>query len=244
MSTHVPRPPKTEGSAVRAAGADAAPIETTAAPSAPQRAIRSTRSLYGRLMRTMSRPGENRSDADAAQLVEQWLPKPLGASRRSTTIGPDPRRMQGFCRILHTSVRTARRHGRGRRFPLAARRVRGDSRETGARAMNDQTDSRSAVAAACRRSLTSANSRAARSMRSCCICARSCWWSTRSCWLSARACWRSARSVIALRSVAIASTLWVSSANWEATLAMSSSVVTVFWILRLGPYAASAPKWR
>ncbi len=72
---------------------------------------------------------------------------------------------------------------------------------------NDQIESRSAFAAACRRSLTSASSRAARSMRSCCICARSCWLSTRSCWLSARVCWRSARSVIPLSSFAIASTV-------------------------------------
>jgi hypothetical protein len=91
---------------------------------------------------------------------------------------------------------------------------------------SDQTESRSAFAAACRRSLTSASSRAARSMRSCCICARFCWLSTRSCWLSARACWRSARSVIACRSFAIASTVRVSSASCSATLAMSSSVVT------------------
>ena len=91
---------------------------------------------------------------------------------------------------------------------------------------NDQIESRSAFAAACRRSLTSASSRAARSMRSCCVCARFCWLSTRSCWLSARACWRSARSVIALRSFAISSTVRVSSANCSATLAMSSRVVT------------------
>ena len=102
-----------------------------------------------------------------------------------------------------------------------------------------QMDSRSAFAAACRRSLTSASSRAARSMRSCCVCVRSCWLSTSSCWLSARACWRSARSVIALSSCAIASTVRVSSANWPATLAMSSRVVTFFRILRRRPYAAS-----
>lgn len=90
----------------------------------------------------------------------------------------------------------------------------------------DQIESRSAFAAACRRSLTSASSRAARSMRSCCVCARFCWLSTRSCWLSARACWRSARSVIALRSRAISSTVRVSSASCSATLAMSSRVVT------------------
>ena len=107
------------------------------------------------------------------------------------------------------------------------------------RVPNDQTASRSAFAAACRRSLTSASSRAARSMRSCCICARSCWLSTRSCWLSARVCWRSARSVIALRSFAIASTVLVSSANCEATLAMSSRVVTF-----AGFYAASGASSR
>lgn len=48
-------------------------------------------------------------------------------------------------------------------------------------------DSRSAFAAACMRSLTSASSRDARSMRSC-------WISVRSCWLLARCCWLSARS--------------------------------------------------
>ena len=106
---------------------------------------------------------------------------------------------------------------------------------------NDQTESRSAFAAACRRSLTSASSRAARSMRSCCICARACWLSTSSCWLSARACWRSARSVIALRSFAISSTVRVSSANWPATLAMSSRVVTFCRILLRESYAASGP---
>ena len=49
----------------------------------------------------------------------------------------------------------------------------------------DQIDSRRAFAAACRRSLTSASSRAARSMRSCWVSERSCWMSARSCWLSA-----------------------------------------------------------
>jgi hypothetical protein len=97
---------------------------------------------------------------------------------------------------------------------------------------NDQTESRRAVAAACSRSLTSASSFAARSMRSCCICARFCWVSTRSCWLSARVCWRSARSVIALRPSAIVSTVRVSSANCSATLAMSSWVVTFCRSLR------------
>ena len=104
---------------------------------------------------------------------------------------------------------------------------------------NDQIESRSAFAAACRRSLTSASSRAARSMRSCCVCARFCWLSTRSCWLSARACWRSARSVIALRSFAISSTVRVSSASCSATLAMSSRVVT-FCRSLLGAFGRSA----
>ena len=137
-----------------------------------------------------------------------------------------------LARVMRNLARDDRAHlraprARSRRVPIAARRVRDNSGcEKGARAVNDQIDSRSAVAAACRRSLTSASSRAARSMRSCCICARACWLSTSSCWLSARACWRSARSVIALRSFAIASTVRVSSANWPATLAMSSRVVT------------------
>ena len=107
--------------------------------------------------------------------------------------------------------------------------------------MNDQTASRSAVAAASRRSLTAASSRAARSMRSCCLCARSCWWSARLCWLSVRACWSSARSVTALSCSAIASTVRVSSANWPATLAMSSRVVTFCPILKRRELAL---KWR
>jgi hypothetical protein len=44
-----------------------------------------------------------------------------------------------------------------------------------------QMDARSASAAACRRALTSASSRAARSMRSCCVSVRSRCWSARSC---------------------------------------------------------------
>ena len=44
-----------------------------------------------------------------------------------------------------------------------------------------QMDARSASAAACRRALTSASSRAATSMRSCCISVRSRCWSARSC---------------------------------------------------------------
>ena len=47
--------------------------------------------------------------------------------------------------------------------------------------MRVQMDARSASAAACRRALTSASSRAARSMRSCCISVRSRCWSARSC---------------------------------------------------------------
>ena len=82
-----------------------------------------------------------------------------------------------------------------------------------------QTEDRSAFAAACRRSLTSVSSRAARSMRSC-------WISVRSCWVSARSCWLSARSVTAASWLAISSTVRVSSASWPATVAMSSRAVT------------------
>ena len=82
-----------------------------------------------------------------------------------------------------------------------------------------QIDSRSAFAAACRRSLTSANSRAARSMRSCCA-------SVRACWLSACLCWLSARSLTVLSCRSIAATVRVSAANWPAMLAMSASDVT------------------
>lgn len=82
-----------------------------------------------------------------------------------------------------------------------------------------QIDSRSALAAACRRSLTSASSRAARSMRSC-------WTSVRSCWLLARSCWRSARSRTSLSWLAISCTVRVRSASCPATLAMSCSAVT------------------
>ncbi len=84
---------------------------------------------------------------------------------------------------------------------------------------SDQIDSRSAFAAACRRSLTSASSRAARSMRSCCA-------SARACWLSARRCWLSACSLIALSWLSIPATVRVRSATCAATLAMSSSAVT------------------
>jgi hypothetical protein len=85
--------------------------------------------------------------------------------------------------------------------------------------VSTQTEDRSAFAAAWRRSLTSASSRAAKSMRSCCISVRSCWASARSCWLSAR--WLTAASWRA-----ISSTVRVSSASWPATAAMSSLAVT------------------
>jgi len=84
---------------------------------------------------------------------------------------------------------------------------------------NDQIDSRSALAAACRRSLTSASSRAARSMRSCCA-------SARAAWLSARRCALSARSLISLSRLSIPATVRVRPASCAATLAMSSSAVT------------------
>ena len=74
-----------------------------------------------------------------------------------------------------------------------------------------QTDCRRALAAACRRSLTSPSSFAATSMRSC-------WVSARSRWLSAP--WRRAFSC-----ASISSTVRVRSASWAATLAMSSCVV-------------------
>jgi hypothetical protein len=76
-----------------------------------------------------------------------------------------------------------------------------------------QIDSRSAFAAACRRSLTWASSRAARSMRSC--------------WVSARSCWLSARVRRAFSWAAMPSTARVRSASWPATIAVSSSAVTV-----------------
>ena len=89
----------------------------------------------------------------------------------------------------------------------------------------NQIDSRSAFAAACRRSLTSASSRAARSMRSCCA-------SARACWSSARLCWLSVCSPIALSCLSITATVRVRSASCPATLAMSSSAVTTCRILR------------
>ena len=79
-----------------------------------------------------------------------------------------------------------------------------------------QIDSRSAFAAARRRSLTSDSSRAARSMRSCCA-------SVRASWLSACRCWLSARSLIVLSCPSIAATVRVSPANCPAMLAMSAS---------------------
>ena len=82
-----------------------------------------------------------------------------------------------------------------------------------------QIDSRSAFAAACRRSLTSASSRAAISIRSCCA-------SERSCWRSARFCSLSARSLLSLSRSSIAATVRVRSATCAAMLAMSSSEVT------------------
>ena len=82
-----------------------------------------------------------------------------------------------------------------------------------------QIDSRNAFAAACRRSLTSASSLAARSMRSCCV-------SVRACWASARSFALSARSLTACSCLAMTSTVRVSSAKCSATLAMSSSTVT------------------
>ena len=72
-------------------------------------------------------------------------------------------------------------------------------------------------------------------MRSCCISVRCCWLSARRCWLSARASWLSARSLTAASCFASSSTVRVSSANWPATLAMSSWVVTL-----AGVYAESS----
>ena len=82
-----------------------------------------------------------------------------------------------------------------------------------------QIDSRSAIAAACRRSLTPASSLAAMSMRSCCA-------SERSCCASARLCWLSARSLTASSCRSIAATVLVRPASWAAMLSMSSSLVT------------------
>ena len=56
----------------------------------------------------------------------------------------------------------------------------------------------------------------------------------RSCWVSARSCWLSARSRSVLSWFAICSTARVSSANWPATLAMSSWAV-----IAAGFYAGS-----
>ena len=72
----------------------------------------------------------------------------------------------------------------------------------------NQSDSRSALAAAWMRSLTSASSRAARSMRSCCE--------------SARSCALSARERTTSSSAASLSTDRVRSANWLATISVSS----------------------
>jgi hypothetical protein len=72
----------------------------------------------------------------------------------------------------------------------------------------DQSDSRRASAAACKRALTSPSSRAARSMRSC--------------WVSARSCALSARERRASNSAVSFSTALVRSANWLATISLSS----------------------
>ena len=100
--------------------------------------------------------------------------------------------------------------------------------------LGSQIDSRSALAAACRRSLTSASSRAAISMRSCCA-------SERSCWRSARCCWLSARSLLALSRSSIAATVRVRSATCAAMLAMSSSDVTPCRSLRREPRVSARP---
>ena len=114
---------------------------------------------------------------------------------------------QARCR-LRTRRRDARVEQAGRdRLVEAAR--------TAARASNqcgflgrDQSDARSASAAACRRALTSPSSRAARSMRSCCV--------------SARSCASSARERTASSSAFSFSTDRVRSANWLATISVSS----------------------
>jgi hypothetical protein len=93
---------------------------------------------------------------------------------------------------------------------------------------NDQIASRSAFAAACRRSLTSASSRAARSMRSC-------WVSVRSCWVSACFCCLSARSIRALSWwLPSPSTVRVRWATCPATVAKScrSGTSTGFYVLQ------------
>src|SRR5439155_13376661 len=118
----------------------------------------------------------------------------------------------------------------------------GDKKEAGGPLVFGQIDSRSALAAACRRSLTSASSRAARSMRSC-------WTSVRSCWLLARSCWRSARSRTSLSWLASSSTVRVRSASCPATLAMSCSAVTPSYPIlrgetRRGGQAAPPPLLR
>ena len=98
---------------------------------------------------------------------------------------------------------------------LPAARFRRSTPERG-----DQIDARSAFAAACRRSLTSASSRAARSMRSC--------------WISERSCWLTAPSRISSSWLPISCTVRVRSASWPATVAMSSLAV-----ISAGFYAAS-----
>jgi hypothetical protein len=97
---------------------------------------------------------------------------------------------------------------RGRPALPTRRDWRNDGRDA---AKAGQIDSRSAFAAACRRSLTSVSSRAANSMRSC--------------WMSARSCWLSARSRSVLSWLAISSTVRVRAASWLATVAMSSLAV-------------------
>ena len=64
MSTHVPRPPKTELSACFAAGAEAAPIVQRTTTRSPLTASLSTPQLYGRLMEDDVKAVLERVDVD------------------------------------------------------------------------------------------------------------------------------------------------------------------------------------
>ena len=154
------------------------------------------------------------------------LARPLGRVGRLRAFGRGPGRrasqdtLARLSRPVKTSIRSqplAELCGASGRE--ASRRRSSPLRASVNPLLSAQTEDRSAFAAACRRSLTSASSRAARSMRSC-------WISVRSCWVSARCCWLSARSLTAASWLAISSTVRVSSASWPATVAMSSRAVT------------------
>ena len=132
-------------------------------------------------------PGRRRHDLEALTAYGAYRRSHAVDKRTVRRARPDRTRRaapQGRPRCRTGKTKAARR------YEVLAKRLSVRARRSDSRT-NDQIDSRSAFAAACRRSLTSASSRAARSMRSCCA-------SARACWLSARRCWLSARSLIAL----------------------------------------------